>query len=58
MAKQEVEEAKKFFKRVQEESTKHISIPDSNLQQKIKRVSEGAGEIVHYIEEKSNPKNG
>ncbi len=54
----EVKEAQQFFEQVQKGATRYTSIPDAGLQQKIKKVSEGAGEVVKHIQERTNPKNG
>jgi hypothetical protein len=51
-AKKTVKEAQKFFEQVQEGATKYQSIPDSSLQQKIKKVQESAGDVSQYIKEK------
>lgn len=54
----EVKEAKEFFETVQRGATRYTNIPDPGLQQKIKKVSEGAGEVVKHIQERTDPKKG
>lgn len=54
----DVKEAQQFFEQVQRGATKYTSIPDAGLQQKIKKVSEGAGQVVEHIKERTNPQKG
>lgn len=51
--KKTVKEAQEFFKRVEQDSEKFKSIPDKGLGDKIKKVQEGAGEVVKHITERS-----
>lgn len=51
--KKVLKEATEFFKIVREGAEKYQSIPDKGLGDKIKRVREGAGEVVKHIEERS-----
>ena len=52
--KKTIKEAGEFFKKVQQESEKYQSIPDRKLTEKIRKVGEGAGEVVKHITEKTD----
>jgi hypothetical protein len=52
--KKTIKEAGEFFKKVQEGAEKYKSVPDKQLVEKIKKVGEGAGEIVKHITEKND----
>lgn len=52
--KKTVKEAQEFFKRVEEGAQKYQSIPDKQLTEKIKKVGEGAGEVVKHITERTD----
>lgn len=52
--KKQVKEAGEFFKKVQEGAEKYKSIPDKQLTEKIRKVGEGAGEVVKHITEKTD----
>jgi vacuolar-type H+-ATPase subunit H len=53
-SKKTVKEASEFFKRVSENAEKYQkAIPDKHLGEKLKRVSEGASEVVKHITERS-----
>ncbi len=54
--KENIKEAQEFFKKVKEGSEKYQGIPDKQLTEKIKKVGEGAGEIVKHIEERVDHK--
>ena len=52
--KRQVKEAQQFFKRVSEQSEKFSQvIPDKQLGEKLRKVSESSSEVVRHIEEKS-----
>ncbi len=51
--KKTVKEAGEFFKKVQQDAEKFKSVPDKQLGEKIKKVQEGAGEVVKHIQEKT-----
>lgn len=51
--KRTVKEAGEFFKKVQQDAERYKSIPDKDLGTKIKKVQEGAGEVVKHIQEKT-----
>lgn len=51
--KRTVKEAGEFFKKVQQDAERYKSIPDKDLGSKIKKVQEGAGEVVKHIQEKT-----
>lgn len=51
--KRTVKEAGEFFKKVQQDAEKYKSIPDKDLGGKIRKVQEGAGEVVKHIQEKT-----
>lgn len=51
--KKTIKEAGEFFKKVQEGAEKYKSVPDKQLGEKIKKVGEGAGEIVKHITERT-----
>ena len=51
--KRQAKEAKEFFKQVQQGAEKYKGIPDKQLTEKIRKVGEGAGEIVKHITERS-----
>jgi hypothetical protein len=53
-SKEQVKEAGEFFKKVQEGAEKFKGIPDKQLTEKIKKVGEGAGEIVKHITERTD----
>jgi hypothetical protein len=52
--KKTIKEAGEFFKKVQEGAEKYKSVPDKQLTEKIKKVGEGAGEIVKHITERTD----
>ena len=52
--KKQVQEAGEFFKKVQEGAEKYKSVPDKQLVEKIKKVGEGAGEVVEHIKKKTD----
>jgi hypothetical protein len=52
--KKQVQEAGEFFKKVQEGAEKYKSVPDKQLVEKIKKVGEGAGEVVKHITERTD----
>lgn len=52
--KKTIKEAGEFFKKVQEGAEKYKSVPDKQLGEKIKKVGEGAGEIVKHITERTD----
>jgi len=52
--KKQVKEAGEFFKKVQEGAEKYKSVPDKQLGEKIKKVGEGAGEVVKHITERTD----
>lgn len=54
--KKQIQEAGEFFKKVQEGAEKYSSVPDKQLTEKIRKVGEGAGEVVKHIEEKTDHK--
>lgn len=51
--KKTVKEAGEFFKKVQQDAEKYKAVPDKQLGEKIKKVQEGAGEVVRHIQEKT-----
>lgn len=51
--KKTIKEAGDFFKKVQQDAEKYKSVPDKQLGEKIKRVQEGAGEVVKHITERT-----
>lgn len=52
--KKTIKEAGEFFKKVQEGAEKYKSVPDKQLGDKIKKVGEGAGEVVKHITERTD----
>lgn len=52
--KKTIKEAGEFFKKVQEGAEKYKAVPDKQLGEKIKKVGEGAGEIVKHITERTD----
>jgi hypothetical protein len=52
--KNTVKEAQKYFKQVEEGAKQYRNIPDKILTEKIRKVAEGAGEIVKHIEKRSD----
>ena len=52
--KKTIKEAGEFFKKVQEGAEKYKSIPDKQLTEKIRKVGEGAGEVVKHITERTD----
>lgn len=52
--KRTVKEAGEFFKKVQEGAERYKSIPDKSLGDKIRKVSEGAEEVVKHIKERTD----
>lgn len=52
-SKKTIKEAGEFFKKVQEGAEKYKSVPDKQLGDKIKKVGEGAGEVVKHITERT-----
>jgi hypothetical protein len=54
--KKTIEEAGEFFKKVKEGAEKYQGIPDKKLTEKIKKIGEGAGEVVKHIEEHKDHK--
>ena len=51
--KKTIKEAGEFFKKVQEGAEKYKSVPDKQLGDKIKKVGEGASEVVKHITERT-----
>ena len=52
--KKTIKEAGEFFKKVQEGAEKYKSVPDKQLGDKIRKVGEGAGEVVKHITERTD----
>jgi hypothetical protein len=52
--KKTIKEAGEFFKKVQEGAEKYKAVPDKQLGEKIKKVGEGAGEVVKHITERTD----
>jgi len=53
--KKQSQEAQKFFKEVERKSEEfQKSIPDKGLGEKLRRVKEGAGEVVKHITERTD----
>lgn len=52
-SKKTIKEAGEFFKKVQEGAEKYKSVPDKQLGDKIKKVGEGASEVVKHITERT-----
>lgn len=52
--KKTIKEAGEFFKKVQEGAEKYKSVPDKQLGDKIKKVGEGASEVVKHITERTD----
>ena len=52
--KKTIKEAGEFFKKVQDGAEKYKSVPDKQLGDKIKKVGEGAGEVVKHITERTD----
>ncbi len=52
--KKTIKEAGEFFKKVQEGAEKYKSVPDKQLTEKIRKVGEGAGEVVKHITERTD----
>lgn len=52
--KKTIKEAGEFFKKVQEGAEKYKAVPDKQLVEKIRKVGEGAGEVVKHITEKTD----
>lgn len=52
--KKTIKEAGEFFKKVQEGAEKYKNVPDKQLTEKIKKVGEGAGEVVKHITERTD----
>lgn len=52
--KKTIKEAGEFFKKVQEGAEKYKGVPDKQLGDKIKKVGEGAGEVVKHITERTD----
>lgn len=53
-SKKSAQEAQKFYKKVSEESEKFSQvIPDKQLGEKLRKVSESASEVVKHITERS-----
>lgn len=53
--KKTVKQAEEFFKQVEQGAQEFSqSIPDIGLQKKIQKVSEGAGEVVKHIKERTD----
>ena len=52
-SKKTIKEAGEFFKKVEEGAKKYQSVPDKQLGDKIKKIGEGAGEIVKHITERT-----
>jgi hypothetical protein len=51
--KKTIKEAGEFFKKVQEGAEKYKSVPDKQLGEKIKKIGEGASEVVKHITERT-----
>lgn len=52
--KKTIKEAGDFFKKVQEGAEKYKNVPDKQLTEKIRKVGEGAGEVVKHITERTD----
>lgn len=53
-SKKSAQEAQKFYKKVSEESERFSqAIPDKQLSEKLKKVSESSQEVVKHIEQKT-----
>lgn len=52
--KKTIKEAGEFFKKVQEGAEKYKNVPDKQLTEKIKKVGDGAGEVVKHITERTD----
>lgn len=52
--KKTIKEAGEFFKKVQEGAEKYKNVPDKQLTEKIRKVGEGAGEVVKHITERTD----
>lgn len=52
--KKQIQEAGEFFKKVQEGAEKYKGVPDKQLTEKIRKVGEGAGEVVEHIRKKTD----
>jgi hypothetical protein len=52
--KKQIQEAGEFFKKVQEGAEKYQSVPDKQLTEKIRKVGEGAGEVVEHIKKNTD----
>ena len=55
--KKQIQEAGEFFKKVQQGAEKYQGVPDKQLTEKIRKVGEGAGEIVKHITERTDHPN-
>lgn len=53
-SKKQIQEAQKFFKQVEEGAKTYQNVPDKQLGEKIKKVGEGAGEVVKHIEKRTD----
>jgi len=54
-SKEKVQEAQKFFKEVEKKSEEYRqAIPDKGLGEKLKKVQEGAGEVIKHITERTD----
>lgn len=54
--KKTVKEAQEFFKTVEEGAKTFQGVPDKKLAEKIKKVGDGAGEVIKHIEERTDYK--
>lgn len=52
--KKTIKEAGEFFKKVQEGAEKYKNVPDKQLTEKIRKVGEGAGEVIKHITERTD----
>lgn len=52
--KKKIQEAGEFFKKVHEGAKEYQGIPDKQLVEKIRKVGEGAGEVVEHIKKKTD----
>jgi hypothetical protein len=52
--KKTVQEAQEFFKKVEEGAQEYQNIPDKQLTEKIRKVGQGAREVVKHISERTD----
>ncbi len=53
-SKKTIKEAQEFFKKVEEGAKTYQNVPDKQLGEKIKKVGDGAGEVVKHITERTD----